>query len=148
MAATPSGPVTVRPSLRLVRPLYYVGFILLFVVAGLINNDREASGYYVLLIVPAIVLLWTVRLHLKQHFHLLTIGGGKLRYQTGMLSKTTRTMDLVKIQDVRVSQSLTQRILGVGSIYIETAGETGGLSMANIDQPQTVAEYILEIAGK
>jgi uncharacterized membrane protein YdbT with pleckstrin-like domain len=145
--ANPSGPVMVRPSLRLVRPLYYAGFILLAIDAGLINN-RGDNAWYGLLVVPVGVLLLTIRLHLKQHFEVLTIGGGRLRYETGMLSKSTRTMDIAKIQDVRVDQSLIQRMLGTGSISIETAGETGGLTMANIDQPQTVADYILEAAGK
>ncbi len=148
MAANTSGPVSVRPSLRLVRPLYYCGFILLAVLFGWINNKAPEDRQYWVLVVPALVLLWAVRAHAKQHFHLLTVGGGKLRYETGMLSKTTRTMDLTKIQDVRVQQTLWQRMLGIGNIAVETAGETGGLTMANIDQPQTVADYILEAAGK
>lgn len=149
VSSNPSGPVVVRPSLRLVRPFYYLSFLSAAVLYGFINNRETGEARQLWpLIVPALLLLWTVRQHLRQHFHLLTIGGGKLRYETGMLSKSTRTMDLAKIQDVRVNQGLWQRIFGIGSIAIETAGETGGLTMANIDQPQTVADYILEAAGK
>jgi uncharacterized membrane protein YdbT with pleckstrin-like domain len=145
-----TGPVQVRPSLKLIRPLYYVGFIALALTFGWINNPSasEESRPWWPLILPLLFLIGVLVLHLKQRFHVLTIGGGKLRSETGMLSKTTRTMDLAKIQDVRVDQTLVQRMLGTGSIYIETAGESGGLTMKNIDRPQTVADYILEVAGK
>jgi len=101
-----------------------------------------------LLVFPALLLLWTVSRHIRQRFSVIRIGGGKLRYETGMLSKNTRTMELSKIQDVRVEQSLVQRILNIGNLRIETAGETGGLSFANADRPQAIADYILEAAGR
>jgi hypothetical protein len=41
----------------------------------------------------------------------------------GWLSKTTRTLQLSKIQDVRIDQSLGQRLLGVGDMAIEISGE-------------------------
>ena len=61
-----------------------------------------------------------------------------------MLSRSTRTMELSRIQDVRVDQTLLQRMIGIGTITVETAGETGRLSMANVDRPQTVADIILD----
>ena len=55
-------------------------------------------------------------------------------------------MEIKKVQDVRVDQSLGQRILGVGDISIETAGESSRLTMVSIDRPQAVADKILEAA--
>jgi uncharacterized membrane protein YdbT with pleckstrin-like domain len=66
-----------------------------------------------------------------------------LRYEEGLLSKTTRNIQLSKIQDVRVDQSLGQRMLGVGDISIETSGESSRLEVDNIDSPQGVAEEII-----
>jgi len=57
-------------------------------------------------------------------------------------------MELAKIQDVRVHQSMGQRLLNIGNIDIETAGERGTLIIRNIDRPQTVADFILESSGK
>ena len=64
------------------------------------------------------------------------------------MSKSTRTMDLSRIQDVRVEQSILQRLRGIGNVSIETAGESGRLVMPNIDEPHAVAEYILESSRK
>jgi len=60
-----------------------------------------------------------------------------------LLSKTTRNIQLSKIQDVRVDQSFGQRILSVGDISIETSGESSRLEMDNVDQPQAIADEII-----
>jgi len=45
-----------------------------------------------------------------------------------------------------VDQSMTQRMFGVGNISIETAGEASRLTLEDIDDPQTVAEQLLDRA--
>jgi uncharacterized membrane protein YdbT with pleckstrin-like domain len=78
----------------------------------------------------------------------LTITGKRLRYDLGMLSRSTRTMELAKVQDVHVDQTFFQRILGLGNLSIQSAGETGNITIQNIDRPHDVAEFILETARK
>ena len=112
------------------------------------NNTTNRDSLNFLLVVPAALLIWTVLRHIRLRFTSISIQGNKLRYETGMLSKATRTMELSRIQDVRVDQTLLQRMLGIGTISIENAGETGRLSMQNIDQPAAVADYILESSRK
>jgi uncharacterized membrane protein YdbT with pleckstrin-like domain len=138
----PPASLVVRPSQRLVRPFYTLSFLLVALVYGFNNNSAKPMDW--LMIFPAILLIWTIARHIRLRFTTLTITGGKLRYETGMLSRSTRTMELGRIQDVRVDQTLLQRMLGLGSITVETAGETGRLSMSNIDRPQAVADFILE----
>src|SRR5437870_13292379 len=81
----------------------------------------------------ALLLLWPVSRHWQQRFTKMTMVGDKLRYETGMLSKATRTIRLSKVQDVTVRQSLGQRMAGVGDLSIETAGESSRLTFPNID---------------
>jgi len=50
---------------------------------------------------------------------------------------------LSRLQDVRVEQSVGQRILGTGDLTIESAGESGILTFNSIDRPRQVAETIL-----
>ena len=140
-------PVVVRPSMRLVRPIYTISFVLLALIIGY-NNTTERDPLNIFVVIPALLIAWTAWRHLKLRFTTMTIQGNKLRFDSGMLSKTTRTMELSRIQDVRVEQTLTQRMVGIGNITIETAGETGRLNMNNVDQPQTVADYILEASRK
>jgi len=92
---------------------------------------------------PVLLFVWPTRRHLRCRFTKATIAGDKLRYEIGMLSRTTRNISLPKVQDARVDQSLIQRLFGVGNLSIETAGETSRLVLLNIDRPQEVAEAIL-----
>ena len=119
-----------------------VAFGLIAVIYGYNNNRTDRMDW--LIVFPAILLLWIAARHISLRFITLTIAGNKLRYETGILSKATRTMELAKVQDVHVTQSLFQRMMGVGNITLETAGESGRLTMANVDNPQAVADFILE----
>ncbi|MEJ7605772.1 MAG: PH domain-containing protein [Bryobacteraceae bacterium] len=56
-------------------------------------------------------------------FDTITIAGNKLRQETGMMSKSTRTLELAKVQDAGRSD-LVERLLGLGTIRIETAGDS------------------------
>jgi uncharacterized membrane protein YdbT with pleckstrin-like domain len=112
----------------------------------LVYRQYSGKGLELLLIVPALLLLWTAGRHLSLRFTTLTIEAGRLRFEQGVLSRSTRTMDLAKVQDVRVDQSLGQRILNLGNLTLETAGEAGILTMANIDRPRKIADAILVAA--
>ena len=43
----------------------------------------------------------------------------------------------------RVRQSFGQRILGVGDLMLESAGESGGMAIMNLDSPREIADQIL-----
>jgi len=99
-----------------------------------------------LLIVPGLLMIVVLTRHIERRLMKLEILGDRLRFESGFLSKTTRTMELVKVQDVRVDQTLGQRIVGVGDLSFETAGETSRIVMRSIDRPQLAADHILELA--
>jgi uncharacterized membrane protein YdbT with pleckstrin-like domain len=93
-----------------------------------------------------LILLWPAVRWFRRRFTKATISGDRLRYETGITSKSTRTIQLSKIQDVRVDQSLMQRLLSVGDISIETAGETSRLTIQNVDNPQQMADDIMNLS--
>jgi membrane protein YdbS with pleckstrin-like domain len=145
--STAPAAVYIHPSARLLKPFYWAAAI----IAGVIffyNNNNPGANIEWLLLLPAAIVVWTLFKHLRLRMTKLTVSPGKLRYETGMFSRSVRTMELVKVQDVRVDQSLMDRVLGLGTIHVETAGETGRLSMAGVAQPQEVADYILEAVRK
>jgi uncharacterized membrane protein YdbT with pleckstrin-like domain len=135
-----------RPSAKLLFPIYLLA-IALSILLEVYRKEADPSLVY-LHAIPAFLLLWTIFRHIGLSFTTLTVGGGKLRYQSGVLSRSTRTMEIKKVQDVRVDQTLGQRILGMGDISIETAGDSSRLTMRSIDRPQVAADYILDAAHK
>jgi len=95
-----------------------------------------------------LLLLWPARAHLRNRMTQITILDDKLRFDTGFLSKTTRTILISRIQDLTVHQRVGQRLFGVGDLSIETAGESSRLTIAGIDRPQEIADKINELAQK
>ncbi len=147
---SPSSPTqmfTIRPTSKFV--VFSYGLILvLAAIAALVayRNAARAEYFYAILAVAALSLVWTAKRHIRLQLTRLTLDGQGLKFQDGFISKSTRMVNLSKIQDVRVNQGITDRLLGIGTITLETAGETGRLVMENVDQPQEIANRILALA--
>ena len=93
--------------------------------------------------VPPLLFLWPLSRAMRRRFTKTTISGDRLRFESGLAAKTTRNIQISKIQDVRVDQSVKQRMFGVGDLSIETAGEASRLTIHNVDNPQDLADEIL-----
>lgn len=136
-----------RASTKFIK-LGYV-FCLVFAVAIAVYLKAIATTdlrLWWLLIIPGLVAVVVLTRHIERRLMKLEILGDRLRFQSGFLSKTTRTMELAKVQDVRVDQTLGQRMVGIGDLSFETAGETSRIVMRSIDRPQLAADHILELA--
>jgi uncharacterized membrane protein YdbT with pleckstrin-like domain len=139
--------IVIRPSMKFINAGYII--TLLVVAAGIVLTYQYLPPSYPTWL-PAlwlILFLWPIKRHIQRQAIKMTISGDKLRYETGLGSKSTRIIQLPKVQDVRVVQSIMQRMLGVGDISIETAGESSRLVLDNIDQPQRLAEQITDLSG-
>jgi len=136
----------IRPTMKFIK-LGYVAVALAIVAAligfSMIPADNEWKDRPWILILPVLLAIWPARRHARRQFTKATIAGDKLRYEVGVLSKSTRNISLPKVQDARVDQSVTQRMFNVGNLSIETAGEASRLTIHNIDRPQVVADQIL-----
>jgi uncharacterized membrane protein YdbT with pleckstrin-like domain len=139
--------IAIRPSMKFIKAGYICA--LLVVCAAVIVHYRYLAEQYprpYLPIASLLVLLWPIERHLQRQTVKLTIAGDKLRYETGLASKSMRLIQLPKVQDVRVIQSFWQRMFGVGDISIETAGENSRLVVENLDAPRELAEQITDAA--
>jgi uncharacterized membrane protein YdbT with pleckstrin-like domain len=90
-----------------------------------------------LLLIPAFY-------HVKRNTVRYTLTDSKIEIDTGFISRTTRNIPLRNIQDVTVSASIPQRILGFGNLIIDNASETGGTTvLRNINDPRHHADLLL-----
>jgi putative membrane protein len=97
---------------------------------------------------PPLLMLWPAVRYLRRQYTKATITGDRLRYEAGITSRSSRNIQLSKIQDVRVDQRVTQRVFGVGNLSIETAGESSRLTLMNVDKPQELADEIMNRVPK
>ena len=85
-----------------------------------IHNQDERMWAWLAL--PALAALYLMLRHIRRRMVKLTILDDRLRYEAGFLSKTTRTMELSKVQDVRVDQTVGQRMLNIGNLSLGDGG--------------------------
>ena len=138
--------MVIRPTTKFVK-LGYIAVAVLIAGVAFAQVLFELNQWW-MPAAAALLLLWPAINHWQRRFTIMTITGDKLRYETGILSKSTRTIQLSKVQDVTVHQSVAQRIYGIGNLTIETAGETSRLTFPNIDAPQQVADQIIDISHR
>jgi len=110
-----------------------------------LNDDGWKAGNWVMYL-PPFLLLWPLMRWMRRLITKATLTGDRLRYETGALTRSERTIQLSKVQDVRVEQRIAQRIFGVGNISIETAGEASRLTLYDIDDPRGLADEIMSWA--
>lgn len=91
-----------------------------------------------LLLIPAFY-------HLKQKIVRYTLTDSKIEIDQGLISKVTKNVPLRTIQDVTVSATVAQRMLGFGNLIIDNASETGGkIVLKNINSPKKYADVLLK----
>ncbi len=133
----------VHPTKKWLRIQYTAVFIVVCIAVFLyVNYFPEKPAW--LLIPPALLFLWPMTGSVRLRFTKLSVTGDKLRYECGILSRCTRTIQISKIQDVTVNQTLLERLQRVGTVSIETSGETSRLTIENIDDPQELADWLLD----
>jgi uncharacterized membrane protein YdbT with pleckstrin-like domain len=136
--------LVIHPTRRWISMGYTAVFLVCVAAVFTHTNYLSAKAWPAWwLLFPAALFLWPFTRGLKRRFTKITISGDRLRHETGILSRTTRNIQLSNVQDVRVDQSLFQRLFSIGNLSIETAGETSQLTIPNIDHPHDVADEIM-----
>ena len=119
---------------------------LAIVYAAFLPPDIKEKGWlsYVFLVLVGVPFLWivwtllvaklTVRYRLSTH---------RLFKETGFISRTVNEIELVRVDDVSVSQNLIQRIFNVGRVtVISTDATDPRTELVGIDNPIEVKEMI------
>jgi uncharacterized membrane protein YdbT with pleckstrin-like domain len=135
--------LTIQPTAKFLKAgTILAAMVFLGLEIAYLAEWQDDVGRWVM-VVPPLILLWPLARWMRRNFSKATMTGDRLRYETGFTSKSTRTIQLSKVQDVRVDQRMSQRMFGVGDIAIETAGEASRLTLHNVDNPQALADEIL-----
>lgn len=133
---------TIYPSMKTVWAAYVLAVLVILVgIWAYFHYEPDWPVWS-----PAVLLVFLIppiRMHLSRRIISMRFHEDHLTVETGFFSRTRRTVDVVKIQDVTVRQTFGQRLLGVGDLMLESAGEAGAISIANVDDPRGIADQIL-----
>lgn len=72
----------------------------------------------------------------------LTVTDSDILYERGILSKDRTSVSLRHVRSVNVMQSFVNRIFGVGTIQISTAGDEPEFTIADMPDPHVIREAI------
>lgn len=133
---------TVRPTLIFIKLGYALavigGIALVFLLAMI------PLPWYISIVLGLSLLLFPAYYHIKRNLVRYTLTDSKVEIDTGLIARTTRNIPLAKIQDVTVSASIPQRLLGFGDLLIDNASELGGTTVLhNISKPRHYADLLL-----
>lgn len=134
----------INPTLKFVA-LGYVGavvaaFALVVLLTALVPGFLPLIG----VIIGLLLLLVPVYYHVQAKIVRYSLTDTTIEIDRGLISRTTQHIPLRRVQDVTVTASIIQRMLGYGDITIDNASEDGGkVVLDNIDMPKKYADMIL-----
>lgn len=136
--------VTVTPTLKFVKAGYVAAVIGAIILVALLSLFVTAVPAWGAVLLGLLLLLIPAYFHLRQKLVKYTLTDTKIEIDSGLISRTTRNIPLTRIQDVTVSSTVAQRLLGFGSVVIDNASEDGGkIVLQNIDSPRKFADTLL-----
>jgi membrane protein YdbS with pleckstrin-like domain len=133
---------TVRPTMLFIKAGYALaviaGIALVFLLASLgAPASISIPLALALLLIPAYY-------HVRRNMVRYTVTDSKLQIDKGLIARETKNIPLSKVQDVTVSATIPQRLMGFGDIIIDNASEIGGsIVMHNISKPRHYADLLL-----
>jgi len=138
----------IRPTAKFIKAGAILAAVVFLGLEILYWVEWRDSAPHWLMVIPPLIMIWPAIRWLRRQYTRAVISGDRLRYEAGIVSRSTRNIQLSKVQDVRVDQRLAQRMFNVGDLAIETAGETSRLTLLHVDSPQALADEIMNRAQK
>ena len=135
---------SINPTLKFVAAGYILAMVAAFALVVVLTIF--VPGFVPLIGVGLgfLLLLVPVYFHVQQKLVRYTLTDTTIEIDRGLISRTTQNIPLRRVQDVTVTASIIQRMMGYGDILIDNASEEGGkVVLDNIDMPKNYAEMIL-----
>lgn len=140
-------PLVIRSTAKVVMAwLFFSTLLLLAIAYFLYTRNWEPNSLLGLFAIPIGIDVWVTFRLFQLQTRQIVLSEDMLRFESGFLGKSQRNLMLTKIEDVRVAQSVGQRLLGVGDLAVQATGDSAPLCLDNIDNARAVAERILTAA--
>jgi membrane protein YdbS with pleckstrin-like domain len=111
------------------------GFLAAIIPAG----SLQAPGRIAILAVGVVLLAtFALKPFLNWYFSLYTVTNRRLITRHGILTRTGRDIPLMRINDVSYEHGLIDRMLGCGTLHIESAGERGQVVLPDVPHVEHV----------
>ena len=135
---------SICPTLLFVKAGYVGAVVAALLLAALIATFLPSVSPWIGVLLGLALLLVPAYYHLRQKLVCYRLTESTVEIDRGLVSRTTQNIPLGRIQDVTVSSTIFQRLLGFGNIVIDNASETGGkIILHNVNSPRKYADLLL-----
>jgi uncharacterized membrane protein YdbT with pleckstrin-like domain len=137
---------SITPTLKLVYAGYVVAVIAAFLLVAFVNAFLwNWVSVWLGLLLGMSALLVPAFYHLRQKLVRYTLTDSRVEIDAGLISRTTHSVPLRRVQDVTVSATVQQRMLGLGDIVVDNAGTDGEpIILKNVDSPRKYADKLMK----
>ena len=135
---------SISPTLKFVKAGYVATALGALVLVALLTLLAPSIPWWVEVAVGLALFLIPAFYHFRQKLIKYSLTDTTVEIDSGLLSRNTRNVPIRRIQDVTVSATVWQRVLGFGDVVIDNASEQGGkVVLKNIDSPRHYADMLL-----
>lgn len=131
----------ILPGLALLVTLGAAGF--LFAVA----NDQIAR-YVIAGVAVVLVVALALVPFLRWRTTLFVLTSKRVVVRSGILSRTGRDIPLTRVNDVTFTHNLLERMLGCGTLIVESAGERGQVELDDVPHVEQVQRTLYDLVER
>lgn len=91
-----------------------------------------------------VCLIKPIYRHIQNKHTVYSLTPTKIEIKSGVFSVKSRNIPLRHIQDVSVSETFKERLIGIGDVVIDSAAIEGKILMRNIKNPRKYVNMILD----
>ena len=130
---------------RLVLPV--LSLVVVLALAGYLLAVVDDGRAQVAIAVAAAVLLvaFTIVPFLRWRTTLFVVTTRRVVVRTGVLARQGRDVPLSRINDITFSHSLFERMLGCGTLVVESAGERGQVVLTEVPNVEQVQRTLYDL---
>ncbi|MDT3438432.1 MULTISPECIES: PH domain-containing protein [unclassified Pseudofrankia] len=136
--------------IRLVRPVLSAVVVLGLAVLAVFfapNGVLQKPLQYLVLIVAVVLLVYlTIRPWVRWITTRYVITNERVLLRTGVLTRSGRDIPLVRLNDVTFEHTLFERMVGSGTLTIESAGERGQVVLTSVPHVEHVHLRLYELS--
>ena len=144
--------VDARPHwIALVVPVIVTVLLIAGVAIALLNVKGGGSGkgilrWIVLGVALVLFVIYPLRRFIQWATSHFVVTNERLIHRSGLIAKRSMEVPLNRINDVRFTQGVLERMIGAGDLIVESAGERGQEVFDDIRHPEEIQKVIYERA--
>ncbi len=101
--------------------------------------------YTVAVLALLVVLVWSVAPFVRWLTTTYTVTNRRLIEQTGVFTRSGRVIPLIRVNDVSFEKSLTDRMLGCGTLVVFAASEQQGMRLHDVPRVEEVHRSLSDL---